>query len=76
MKLTCDQLEHVLSELLDGESDEALEAAAGTHLATCDSCRVVVEDTEHLRRASREYGRLHLPDEARDRIREALIRDE
>jgi len=76
VKLTCDQLEHVLSELLDGESDEALEAAAGTHLATCDSCRVVVEDTEHLRRASREYGRLRLPDEARDRIREALIRYE
>jgi len=76
VKLTCDQLEHVLSELLDGESDEALEAAAGTHLATCDSCRVVVEDTEHLRRASREHGRLRLPDEARDRIRGALIRDE
>lgn len=76
MKLTCDQLEHVLSELLDGESDEALEAAAGSHLATCDSCRVVVEDTEHLRRASREHGRLRLPDEARDRIRGALIRDE
>jgi predicted anti-sigma-YlaC factor YlaD len=66
----------VLSELLDGESDEALEAAAGTHLATCDSCRVVVEDTEHLRRASRVHGRLRMPDEARARIREALLRDE
>ena len=76
MKLTCDQLEHVLSELLDGEPDEALEAAAGSHLATCDSCRVVVEDTQQIRRTSREYGRLQLPAEARNRIREALSRDE
>lgn len=76
MKLTCDQLEQVLSELLDGEPDEVLEAAAGTHLATCDTCRVVVEDTQQIRRASREYGRLQLSAEARGRIREALGRDE
>jgi hypothetical protein len=66
----------VLSELLDGGTDEVLEAAAGSHLATCDACRVVVEDTEHLRRASREHGRIRLPEEARNRIRRALTYDE
>jgi len=72
VNLTCDQLEAVLPELLDGSPDGATQARAAEHLATCDRCRLTVEETGEVRSLGRAHGRLRLPDEARRRILDAL----
>ena len=72
MSLDCDELGARLSDLLDGPADERLQAEAAEHLATCEACRVVVDEVGEVRRLTREHGRLRLPDDARDRIRRAL----
>jgi hypothetical protein len=62
----------MLPDFMDGElPGQALDEALG-HIATCDSCRMVVSDLEGVGRLYREHGRLVLPDEARRRILEVL----
>jgi anti-sigma factor RsiW len=70
--MTCDELDTLLSEFFDGSLDEAQEAAAGEHLATCDQCRLQVSELEGVGELYRRHGRLTLPDNARDRIKRAL----
>lgn len=70
--LTCDQLDAMLPEFFDGELPEATQEAAARHLATCDHCRVVVDDLGKVSALGREHGRLRLSDEARTRIKRAL----
>lgn len=48
------------------------EEAAATHLATCESCRLIVDETNQIRRVAHELGRATLPDAARHRIRASL----
>ena len=72
MSLNCDQLAARMSDLIDGPEDEQLQSEAAEHLATCDACRLVVDEVGEVRRLTRERGRLYLPAEARDRIRGAL----
>ncbi len=72
MILNCDQLEKRLSDLLDGAEDAALQAEVAEHLATCDACRLTLDEVGAVRRLSRRRGRLHLSDDARDRIRNAI----
>lgn len=73
MEVTCDQLESVLSEMLDGTASAELEEAAASHLATCDSCRIVVDETSQVRAVAREYGRLQMPEDVKDRVRAHLV---
>jgi len=72
MRLTCDDLDGLLPEFLDGRLDPETGDAALEHLATCDDCRVVVADLRGVGALYREHGRLRLDDEARERIRRAL----
>ena len=74
MELTCDQLDALLSEFLDGALTPEQEQAAAAHLATCDQCRIVLNDLREVGTLYREHGRLRLPDEARARILETLDR--
>lgn len=71
-RLTCDQLDALLPEFFDGALDAADEAAAAEHLATCDACRMVVNDLDRVGELAREHGRVQLPPEARARIRSML----
>lgn len=73
-ELTCDQLDALLPELFDGRLSADIEAAALRHLATCNQCRIVVDDLERIGEMYREHGRLTLPDDARERIRAILER--
>ena len=70
--LTCDQLDALLPEFFDGHLPDDTQEAAARHLATCDHCRVVVDDLGKVSALGREHGRLTLSDEARARIRSAL----
>lgn len=74
MKLTCDELDALLPEFLDGSLTPEEEAAAAEHLATCDQCRIVLSDLKGVGELYRRHGRLRLPDEARQRIR-SMLRD-
>lgn len=72
MEVSCDQVETVLSEMLDGTASAELEEAAASHLATCDSCRVVVDETSQVRAVAREYGKVRMPEDVKERIRDHL----
>ena len=72
MIMACDQLETLLPEFFDGTLTAEQEAAAADHLATCTDCRTVVSELEGVGSLYRTHGRLKLPNDARERIREAL----
>ena len=72
MIMACDQLDTLLPEFFDGTLTAEQEAAAADHLATCTDCRTVVSELEGVGSLYRTHGRLKLPNDARDRIREAL----
>lgn len=76
MDVTCDQLEVLLPEMMDGSVTKETEQAAAAHLATCDHCRLIVDGTSQVRTAAKEYGKLHLPEEVRERIRRQLANEE
>lgn len=70
--MNCDDLDALLPELLDGQVSKEERDAALEHLATCNNCRIVVDDLEHINRLYREHGRMHLTDETRERLRRLL----
>ena len=72
MTMTCDELDTLLPEFFDGSLNETQEAAAAEHLATCDQCRLQVSELEGVGELYRRHGRLTLPDDARERIKQAL----
>jgi len=74
--LTCDELDALLPEFLDGELTPEQHDAALEHLATCNACRIVVTDLREVGALYREHGRLHLPEDTRRRILETLERTE
>jgi len=72
MELTCESLGALLPEMIDGRLSKEEEMGAATHLATCENCRLIVDETNQLRIAAREHGRVEMPDEACARIRVSL----
>jgi predicted anti-sigma-YlaC factor YlaD len=76
VELTCEDLEALLPEMMDGQLGLETEEKAVTHLATCDSCRVIVDGVNRVRAAAREHGRATMPEEARARIRKMIQSEE
>ena len=72
MKIECDQLAALLPDFFDGALNEEQSDAALDHLATCDSCRLTVDELEGVRTIASEHGRLELPLDAKDRIRRSI----
>jgi len=72
MTMTCDELDALLPEFMDGSLTEGQQAAAAEHLATCNQCRIEVSELEGVGELYRTHGRLQLPEESRRRIAEAL----
>ncbi len=70
--LTCDELDALLPEFLDGTVTDDQRDAALAHLATCDACTVVITEMRGVGALFRQHGRLQLPDAARARIRAQL----
>jgi anti-sigma factor RsiW len=68
MSVTCNELDVLLPEFLDGSLTVEQEAAAAEHLATCQACALEVNELEGVTRLYKEYGALKLPDDARNRI--------
>jgi anti-sigma factor RsiW len=72
MKLTCDQLDTLLSEFMDGTLTPAQEQAAGEHLATCRECSAELSQLQGVGELYRLHGRMQLSPEARLRIEKAI----
>lgn len=72
MKIECDQLASLLPEFFDGTLSTEQADAALDHLATCESCRLTVDELEGVRTLASEHGRLELPPDAKDRIRRSI----
>jgi predicted anti-sigma-YlaC factor YlaD len=68
MSLTCDDLDTMLPEFLDGSVSTEDEALAAEHLATCEECTAELNELEGVTKLYREHGTMRLPDEARKRI--------
>lgn len=72
MSLSCDDLDSMLPEFLDGSISESQESAAAEHLATCKACTAELNELEGVTKLYREHGTMQLPDEARERIAGSL----
>jgi predicted anti-sigma-YlaC factor YlaD len=70
--MTCDELDALLPEFLDGHITDEQRDAALEHLATCNTCRLIVDDLETVNRLYEDHGRLHMAPEVRERIRRLL----
>ena len=66
--MTCEELLQYLSDYIDRNLDEELEAAAQEHLATCENCRVVLSTTEQTITLFRERGQRTIPAARRRRL--------
>ena len=72
MSLTCDDLDAMLPEFLDGSVSTEEEALAAEHLATCEECTAELNALEGVTKLYREHGPMQLPDDARTRIAGSL----
>lgn len=72
MTMTCDDLDLLLPEFLDGSLTAYQEEQAAAHLATCQQCTLEVNELEGVTKLYREHGMLELPKEAKQRIARAL----
>jgi len=72
MTMTCDELDLLLPEFLDGHLTTEQEEQAAAHLATCQQCTLEVNELQGVTSLYKDHGVLKLSDEARTRIRAAL----
>jgi anti-sigma factor (TIGR02949 family) len=72
MSISCDDLDAMLPEFLDGAVTEDQASDAAEHLATCEACTAEFSELEGVTKLYREHGTLSLPEEARNRIAETL----
>lgn len=68
----CEDLEERLTDLLEGDLEPELEAAALEHLATCDRCERVLAETRDVMRLAQEHGRPVLAETDRSRMLGAI----
>ncbi len=72
MTMTCDDLDLLLPEFLDGKLTDEQEDQAAAHLATCAQCTLEVNELQGVANLYKEHGILKLSDEARARISAVL----
>jgi predicted anti-sigma-YlaC factor YlaD len=76
--MQCETLVNYLSDYLDHQLSEELEAAAREHLMTCQNCQVMLDSTQRVIRLYHETGReATIPAARRQRLYdqlEALLR--
>ena len=70
--MRCDELLAILNEYIDGEIDPRVCDELEAHLAECDPCRVVVDNTRQTIRLYRNEQEIELPAEFRQRLHQSL----
>lgn len=70
--MTCDQVEDLLPDLLDGTvSTDQLDRAV-YHIDKCEACTFTKGQFDAMQALYSKHGGLRLPDDARERIRAVL----
>ena len=72
--MNCRGVIHELSNFIDGELDGALRRDLEGHLAGCEECRLVVDQTKKTIEIFCCCEPVELPGEVRNRLHEALRR--
>lgn len=72
MTMSCNDLDLLLPEFLDGKLTPDQEEQAAEHLATCRACTLELGELQGVTKLYKENGTMKLPDEARARIAAAL----
>jgi anti-sigma factor RsiW len=73
--MECAELAAALTDLLEGDLDDATERAALEHLATCERCDTVLTETRTVAGLAGEYGTERLDPTARHRLLSKIIGD-
>ena len=63
--MNCEELIHYLSDYIDRNLSDELQAEAQEHLATCHNCHVVLDTTRQTIYLYRQSGRQVIPSEHR-----------
>ena len=71
--MDCEAVASRLTDLMEGDLNDADEAAALEHLASCARCEAVLSDTRSVTELARSHGRVDLSDADRDRMLGALL---
>ena len=71
--LTCRDLIGLLLDYLEATLDEDTVALFERHLADCAACRAYLRTYDRSRRLVGEVGRVEMPAEMRDRLRDLLL---
>jgi len=71
--MECADVAERLTDLMEGDLDDDVEAAALEHLATCPSCEQVLAETRDAVSLAREHGRVALTEADRARMFGALM---
>jgi len=72
MTLSCNDLDTLLPEFLDGELTPVQEEQAAEHLATCAQCTLELSELQGVTSLYKEHGTMKLSDDARRRLAAAL----
>ena len=71
--MECADVAERLTDLMEGDLDHDVEAAALEHLATCPSCEQVLAETRDVVSLAREYGHVALTEADRTRMYGVLV---
>lgn len=71
--MQCEELAANLTDFLEGELDDAFEAAAVEHLATCTRCEAVLAGTRSVIGLAPAAGRVEVPPDVRASLLAAVV---
>ena len=72
MKLTCDEIEKLSSDYIDGELEAEVRKGFDAHLESCMECEQLISDINRIIQLAKSLGNMRMPDGVRQRLRDAL----
>lgn len=71
--MNCEEVAGRLTDLMEGDLDEAEQAQALEHLASCSSCEAVLSETLDVVQLANDHGRVELSKSDRSRMLESFL---
>lgn len=73
--MDCTEMAERLTDLMEGDLEAEVEAAALEHLATCSACETVLSETQDVVSLARDHGRSDLSEGSRSRLWNKVLGD-
>ena len=73
--MDCTEMAERLTDLMEGDLEADVEAAALEHLATCSACETVLSETQDVVSLARNHGRPDLSKDSRSRLWNKVLGD-